>query len=354
MTPAVRPGALLLAAALAAAHVVAPAHAHTTSTGLATLTVDGRTLTYRLLLVPSELPEEPRRLFAAAAEGDRASAEKVVAILRERLTIRAGEQPCRPGRAVVQGSGVGDGRLSLELALDCPGADQLRIRDDWADVFGSHHQTLARIEGPGGIREIAFLTDAREAVVPLTASAPSGRLGFFRLGIEHILTGYDHLLFLAALLLGGGGALALLKIVTAFTLAHSLTLALATLGLVHVSVRLIDPLIAASIVWVALENVIRRDGVSRRWIVSFAFGLIHGLGFAEALQPLSLPPWSLARALLGFNLGVETGQALVIALTIPIALWARGASWQARAARATSLAVALVGTVWLVERLFFA
>jgi hypothetical protein len=131
-----------------------------------------------------------------------------------------------------------------------------------------------------------------------------------------------------------------------------LTLALATLGLVHVSARLIEPLIAASIVWVALENVLRRDGASRRWIVSFAFGLIHGLGFAEALLPLSLPPWPLARALLGFNLGVETGQTLVIALTIPIALWARGASWHVRAARTASLAVALVGTVWLVERLF--
>jgi len=351
---ALPPRALLLIAALAAAYMAAPAQAHTTSTGLATLTVDGRTLTYRLLLVPAELPEEPRRLFATAAEGDRASAEKVVAILRDRLTIRAGEQPCRPGRAVVQGSGVGDGRLSLELSLDCPDAGQLHIRDDWADVFGNHHQTLARIESPGDIREIAFLSDAREAVVPLGASVPSGRLGFFRLGIEHILTGYDHLLFLAALLLGGGGALTLLKIVTAFTLAHSLTLALATLGLVHVSARLIEPLIAASIVWVAIENVIRGDRAARRWIVSFAFGLIHGLGFAEALQPLALPPWPLARALLGFNLGVETGQALVIALTIPIALWARRASWQARAARIASLAVALVGTLWLVERVFFA
>jgi len=348
-----RHGALVLVAALAAAHGAGPARAHTTSTGLATITVDGRTLTYRLLLVPSELPEPPRRLFAAAAQGDRASAEQVVAILRARLTIRAGDQACRPGRAVVQGSGVGDGRLSLELALECPHANQLLVRDDWADVFGSHHQTLARIEGPGGIREIAFLPDAREAVVPLAGTAPSGRLGFFRLGIEHILTGYDHLLFLAALLLGGGGALGLLKIVTAFTLAHSLTLALAVLGLAHVSARLIEPLIAVSIVWVAIENVVRGDGVSRRWIVSFAFGLIHGFGFAEVLQPLSLPPWPLARALLGFNLGVETGQALVIALTIPIALWVREAPWEARAARAASLAVAVVGTVWLVERVFF-
>lgn len=338
--------------ALAVAHA-APAPAHTMSTGLATLTVDGQTLTYRLLLVPIELPEEARHLFLAAAEGDRVSAEKVVAMLRERVTIRAGERPCRPGRALVQGSGAGDARLSLELWLECPVSGELRIRDDWADVFGSHHQTLARIEGVGATREVAFLPDAREAVIPLGAAAPAGRLGFFRLGVEHILTGYDHMLFLAALLLGGGGWVSLLKIVTAFTLAHSLTLALAALGLVSVSARVIEPLIAASIVWVALENIFRHEAVSRRWVISFAFGLVHGLGFAEALHPLALPAWPLARALLGFNLGVETGQTLVIALTLPLVLWASGASWQRRAARLASLAVALIGTVWLVERLYF-
>ncbi len=349
----IRHATILLAVALAVAHAPAPAHAHTMSTGLATLTVDGRTLTYRLLLVPVELPEESRRLFLAAAEGDRAGAEQVVAILRERVTIRMGGQPCRPGRALVQGSGAGDARLSLELSLECPASGELRIRDDWADAFGGHHQTLARIEGPGGIHEVAFLPDAREAVIQLGAAAPAGHLGFFRLGVEHILAGYDHLLFLAALLLGGGGWLALLKIVTAFTLAHSLTLALAGFGLVNVSARLIEPLIAASIVWVAIENVARRRGASPRWPVSFAFGLIHGLGFAEALQPLALPPWALARALLGFNLGVETGQALVIALTAPLALWGRGVPWHGRATRGASVAVAVIGTVWLVERLFF-
>ena len=345
---------LSLTAALAAVLGAPHAGAHATSTGLATLTVEGRTVTYRLTLVPAELPEEPRRLFAAAAQGDRASAEQVVAILRERVTIRVGDALCRPGRALVQGSGVGEGRLTLELMLNCPPGTAVTIRDDWADLLGSHHQTLARIETPGGIRELAFLPDAREVTVPLATVEPTGRLGFFRLGIEHILTGYDHLLFLAALLLGGGDPLTLLKIVTAFTLAHSLTLALATLGLVHAPARVVEPLIAASIVWVALENVFRRGAGSRRWIVSFAFGLVHGLGFAEALRPLALPPWPLARALLGFNLGVETGQAFVIALTAPIALWARGASWGERAARALSIAVALVGAVWLVERLFFA
>lgn len=348
-----RHATILLAAALAVAHAPDPVGAHTTSTGLATITVDGRTLTYRLLLVPVELPEDSRGLFLAAAEGDRASAEQVVAILRERVTIRVGGQSCRAGRALVQGSGAGDARLSLELSLECPAAGALHVRDDWADVFGAHHQTLARMEGAGGVQEIAFLPDAREAVITPGVAAPTGRLAFFHLGVEHILTGYDHLLFLAALLLGGGGWLGLLKIVTAFTLAHSLTLAVATLGLLSVPPRLIEPLIAASIVWVAIENIVRREQGSRRWMVSFGFGLIHGLGFAEVLQPLALPHWALARALLGFNLGVETGQALVIALTVALGFWARGAPWHGRAARGASAAVALIGTVWLVERVFF-
>jgi hydrogenase/urease accessory protein HupE len=353
VTGPARGATILLLVAAAAAGPASPAGAHSTSTGLATIIVDGRALTYRLLLVPAELPGDSRRLFLAAADGDRAAAQRVVAIVRERVTFRMGGQPCRPGRALVQGSGAGDARLSLALWLDCPAPGALRIRDDWADVFGSHHQTLARVEGTAGTQEVAFLPDAREAVIPLGEPGPAGRLGFFRLGMEHILTGYDHLLFLAGLLLGGGGWLPLLKIVTAFTLAHSLTLGLATLGLASVPARVVEPLIAASIVWVAIENLVRREQGSRRWMIGFGFGLIHGLAFAEALQPLALPPWPLARALLGFNLGVEAGQALVIGLAVPLALLARRAPWQPLAARGVSLAVALIGIVWLVERLLF-
>jgi hypothetical protein len=351
MRPGNRRPALLLAAILASA-APGPLQAHSTSTGFATLTVEGHELTYRLLLVPAELPDEPRHLFLAAAEGDRTSAERAVAILREHVVVRAGDQACRPGRALVQGSGLGEAQLSMTLSLDCARTGPLRVRDDWADVFGSHYQTLARIETSAGVHEVAFLPEAREVEIPWGEAAHAGGLGFFRLGIGHILGGYDHLLFLAALMLGGGGWLALLKIVTAFTIAHSLTLALATLGLVSIPARVVEPLIAASIVWVAVENLIRREGVSRRWMVSFAFGLVHGLGFADALHPLALPAWPLARALLGFNLGVEAGQTLVIMLAVPLVLWTHNASWRPSAARAASLIVALVGAGWLVERLF--
>src|SRR5262249_11192063 len=137
--------------------------------------------------------------------------------------------------------------------------------------------------------------------------------------------------------------LSLLKIVTAFTLAHSITLALAVLGIVTIPDRLVESVIAASIVWVAIENIVRPGAPSRRWLVSFLFGPVHGFGFASALTPLGLPPWHLGLALVGFNLGVEAGQALIVLLFVPLFVWMRGAAWEPRFVRIASLAVALVG-----------
>ena len=331
------------------------AAAYTTSTGLATLAVSGSTLSYRLTVLPNELPAEAAGLLASAADGDQASVERVALELSRRITVRAGDTPCLPGRALIQGSRLGDGRVTLELTLRCPAPPaRLAIRDDWFELFGEHYRTVARIETPGGVREAVFLPDARETTIDLGRATARHGAGFFRLVVEHILTGYDHLLFLLALLLRGGRLISLLKIITAFTVAHSLTLALAVLGVVTIPDRIVEPAIAASIVWVALENLLRRDAPSQRWLVSFLFGLVHGFGFASAIEPLALPPGRLALALLGFNLGVEAGQALVVALLLPLLLWMRGRSWEPRVVRAASVGVAAVGLAWLVGRLFFA
>jgi hydrogenase/urease accessory protein HupE len=330
------------------------AGAHTTSTGLATLNVSGSTVSYRLTVLPGELPPEAARLLASAADGDPAAVERVALELRRRIIVRSGDVLCRPGRAQIQGSRLGDGRVTLELTLECPAPPaRLKIRDEWFELFGEHYRTIARIEVLGAAREAVFMPDAPEATVEIGREPALGS-AFFRLGIEHILTGYDHLLFLLALLLRGGRLLSLLKIITAFTVAHSITLALAVLGIVTIPGRIIEPAIAASIVWVALENLLRRDAPSQRWLVSFVFGLVHGFGFASAIEALALPPSRLALALLGFNLGVEAGQALVVALLLPLLLWMRGKSWEPRVVRAASLGVAAVGLAWLVGRLFFA
>jgi hypothetical protein len=148
--------------------------------------------------------------------------------------------------------------------------------------------------------------------------------------------------------------LSLFKIITAFTVAHSITLALAVLGVVVVPERLVESVIAASIVYVALENIFLGHAPSQRWLVSFLFGLVHGFGFASALDPLHLPARHLAIALVSFNLGVEAGQALVVALLLPVLIWMRGAHWERRTVQTASGAVALMGFIWFMERVFLA
>ena len=176
-------------------------------------------------------------------------------------------------------------------------------------------------------------------------------IAFFRLGVEHILTGYDHILFLFALILRGGRLGSLLGIVTAFTVAHSITLALAVLGVVVVpsadrraSDRPLDRLCRAR------EHLSQR-AASGRWVVSFVFGLVHGFGFAGALLELGLPPSGIVASLLFFNLGVEAGQAMVVAALFP-ALFCCRFAWERRAVTAISAVVLVAAVGLLAERTF--
>jgi HupE / UreJ protein len=340
-----------IALAFGLASSLVPARAHTTTKGLATLTVDGAALTWRLTLLPSELPADSARWLAGAGEGERDAVQRADHELRSRLSIRADGATCRPGRARFQGSGLGDGRVTFELELRCPAPpSRLVVRDDAFDVLGEHHRTLVRVDGGGRGQDAALLPDAREATFALRADVPVFSGSFVRLGIEHILTGWDHLAFLTALLLGGGGVLSLLTVVTAFTVAHSVTLALAVFGVLRVPDRLVECVIALSIAWVAVENV-RGGAGSRRWLVSFAFGLVHGLGFAGALQELALPAGRLAWGLVGFNVGVELGQAAALAVLFALLVGVRRLGWERPVVRAGSTALACVGVVWFVGRL---
>jgi len=175
---------------------------------------------------------------------------------------------------------------------------------------------------------------------------------FLLLGIEHIFTGYDHLAFLLALLLAGAAFREVAKIITAFTAAHSLTLALATFNVVQISPAMVEPLIAVSIVYVGIENLVRHQ-LSWRWLLAFSFGLIHGLGFASVLHELGIGAQA-GRALvplLSFNLGVELGQISIAAVVLPL-IWRmrRNPAFVLRYTPAFSLVVALLGGYWLIER----
>jgi len=177
--------------------------------------------------------------------------------------------------------------------------------------------------------------------------------GFFLLGVEHIATGYDHLLFVLALVLCGGSLLQLLKIITAFTLAHSVTLGAAAFDLVTLPSTLVEAVIALSIAYVAFENLFPRFAVSHRWHISFLFGLVHGFGFSSVLKEIGLPKDSLIWSLLNFNLGVEAGQLVAVLIAVPLLMQLRKTSHEARVVRGLSAAVLVVGLVLFVERALF-
>jgi hydrogenase/urease accessory protein HupE len=188
-----------------------------------------------------------------------------------------------------------------------------------------------------------------------SATAAAGR--YLGLGIEHILLGIDHLLFVFGLLLLVRGPWMLVKTVTAFTLAHSITLALATLGFVDVPAPPVEAAIALSIMFLAAEILHARRGrpgiaASKPWLVAFVFGLLHGLGFAGALTRLGLPPGEVPLALLFFNLGVEIGQLLFVALVLALgwALRELQVRWPRWAEPVPAYAIGTLAAFWFIER----
>jgi hydrogenase/urease accessory protein HupE len=181
--------------------------------------------------------------------------------------------------------------------------------------------------------------------------------GFLRLGIAHIWTGYDHLLFLFGLLLVCRSFRSIIGIISCFTVAHSITLALATLGIVNLPSGLVEPMIAASIFYVGVENLARRGAEPKgRWALTFGFGLIHGFGFASALRELGIGSHGhgIAMPLLTFNLGVEIGQVSIAAVVLPI-VWQlrKNAGFVRYGVPILSAIVALAGLYWFLQRTVF-
>ncbi|MZQ86050.1 HupE/UreJ family protein [Paenibacillus sp. 5J-6] len=182
-----------------------------------------------------------------------------------------------------------------------------------------------------------------------SSSTMDGWLSFFVLGMNHILSGYDHLLFLFSLLIARQTFKQYAGTITAFTIAHSITLALTVTGVIHVSSRIVEPAIALSICYVAMDNLIRKK-VSYRWVLTFFFGMIHGMGFADILTEMDIPKSELAVDLISFNVGIETVQVIIVALVLPaLALLYRWKHARHVAVACSALALVL-GGLWLVER----
>ncbi len=258
---------------------------------------------------------------------------------------------------------VQDDGVAVTARWECPRAPgRLRMVLGFLDRLPEGHLHVALLRLPGGTVQRTARASAPVLEVEAQPGAWAGAARFLRLGAEHIFQGADHIAFLIGVLLLGGTFRQLLAIVTAFTVAHSLTLALATLGWVVPPPRLVEPLIALSIVAVAVENLLAlraplsgervRSAIAHRWRLTFGFGLVHGFGFAGALRALELPRSLLAPSLLTFNLGVEIGQLVIVALAWPVLRWLRGVGgmWPA-GVRWASVAVAGLGGYWLVGRI---
>jgi hydrogenase/urease accessory protein HupE len=190
---------------------------------------------------------------------------------------------------------------------------------------------------------------------PVTAVSEHSFIAFLGLGIEHILTGYDHLLFLFALLVVCRDLRSILTVISCFTVAHSITLALAVLEIVRLPGRIVEPLIAASIAYVGVENLVQGGSPRWRWLITLSFGLIHGLGFADALREFGIGSAGsgIVLPLVGFNLGVEIGQLSVAAIILPL-LWClrKHPVIMHRLVPVCSVSIVIAGSYWMIERIF--
>ena len=298
--------------------------------------------------------EPAERLLDPALAAQRSAA--LAAVLGARFTVTADGRALTPQWAAAEVLADRQSlRLPLRYALPAkPG--RLHVA---AVMFpyDPNHQTFVNIYEDEALTQA--ILDRGRTGVEYFAGTRQGALAvvqkFLPAGIHHILIGPDHLLFLVGLLLLGGTIRQLAVIVTAFTVAHSITLSLAALNLVSPPARIIEPAIALSIVYVGADNLLIRDGRDVRAWIAFAFGFIHGFGFANVLREMDLPARALGWSLFSFNVGAEIGQLLVVAAvaTALAALRARSQQAGRQLAFAGSVVVMAAGAFWFIQRVFF-
>jgi hypothetical protein len=353
--------------ALVAVGLARPALAHQTSVKYVDVTVAGRRATIAMTVAPGDVTEAlglPADARPAVAE---ALVPAVAAHVARWVAVGPdGGAPCPV--AAPRARPDADGRFVVvewEVACD---DDLARLALDFGPFFAvdRRHEAIVTVHAPGATGDAAVVR-AADPVLHVRAGESLDLTAWIAAGVEHIWDGRDHVCFVLALLLvvmlvrpGDRWAvkppLATLRhtaaIVTAFTVAHSLSLIAASLGWVSLPGRLVEALIAFSILYTAIENIVRPD-VRWRFALTFGFGLVHGLGFASVLQVL-LPPDHIVAPLLGFNLGVELGQLVIVMIASPLAWFAATAlgaeRYRRRVMPALSIAIAVIALVWLIER----
>ncbi|WFP49516.1 HupE/UreJ family protein [Methylomonas sp. EFPC3] len=304
-------------------------------------------------------------LDAEVSDAEREAAKPAIAkLLAEQLRIAVDgvEVQSQPGPVSYDGKNNAQVELQYPLAVQ----RQLRVQSGFLALLPDGHQQYLTVRDVAGKslaekmlgrnddQYLLTLAAVADSAAPQAAFAAFG--DFFKLGIEHILTGYDHLLFLFALLAVTHSLWPALKIITFFTIAHSITLACAGLRLVELPASFVEPFIAATIIYVGIENIVRGDQPKGRHWLTFGFGLIHGFGFAGVLQEMNISAadTGILLPLLAFNLGIESGQIAVAALVLPLIWWLNNqVATASRFLKGGSVAVSLMGAFWLVERTLF-
>jgi hypothetical protein len=352
-----------------------PVQAHKPSDSYLSLTVDGAAVAGQWDIALRDLD------FALGldADGDgqitwgelRTRHAEIAAYALARLRLDADGARCTLAAGRQRVDEHTDGTYTvLDFSARCPQAPRtLTLGYTLFSDIDPQHRGLLRLVAAGQTRSAVLGPPAASQAFELQAiSRLQQFLDYAVEGVGHIWVGYDHILFLLSLLLpavllwtGSGwrpldsfrpAFMDVLRIVTAFTVAHSITLSLATLGLVAPPSRLVESSIALSVLLAALNNVLPLFH-GRRWLVAFGFGLIHGFGFASVLQDLGLPSEALVLALVGFNLGVEAGQLAIVAVFLPLAFAARRTAFYQRGVLVVgSLLIMLVAGIWLAERVF--
>jgi len=346
--------ALLLALAVpASAHPVPFSYldVHLTSRGLdAELVIHGFDLAHDLEI------REPERFLNPVFLSEHAAS--IHSFLADRLQISADGKTLQPKWDVPQ---VLPDAESVRFILHFPSVRSMPGRIEiHAALFpyDPTHQTFVNIYENGEVRHQVILDLSKKQMEYTTGSgqtALSVIRRFVPVGIHHILIGPDHILFLVGLLLLGGSPRRLLLVVTSFTVAHSITLTLAALNIFAPSPRIIEPAIALSIVYVGFDNLLVRRGRDVRAWIAFAFGFIHGFGFAYVLREMELPRHVLGWSLFSFNAGVEIGQLLIVLIVASLlaAIRSRSETAGRYIAVAGSIVVIVAGGFWFTERVFF-
>ncbi|WP_314584851.1 HupE/UreJ family protein [Paenibacillus terrigena] len=336
-----------------------PAEAHQSNKGFSQITIEGRQAVYKLFLPDGELP------FIDADENMQVTAEELTTgrdrladYVRQHVELKRGDETLayRFVSAELSGQGQNHGvQMLLEytsrFAIDNLTVHYTLLFDD----IDPQHVNFITIVNGDDVVDTFFETGTRVHQYESSGEHDTNRrlLQYVWLGIKHIWTGYDHLLFLLCLLIVATGWRDALRIVTAFTAAHSVTLLLTATETIRVNSRLIEIVIALSIAYVAAENwfIRRRAKAPRyRWLLTFAFGLVHGMGFASVLQETGLPSRNFISSLLSFNAGIEIGQLAIVAAILPLLLQIRSRKWYSPFAIGLSAVVFALGVVWAVQR----